>query len=302
MRKIKLVSFGGCSGYDILTTDVSWRSKFSLTERYDGSVSRSFFKPGKIAARLYEEMMPLGNNFPNNSIKEKVRRQLSVIFKTFTVESILKTQTPNTIVIIDPSYELCDFYEKDDEAFDILGDWQDIKMYFPEWFRKEVAQNLCKFDMTGTRAAFQRLTNYRELFRLLEEHRCYPFFVDNVSSERVYVKELNSVAVNISLFCSKVSFLTANEKGEYTTLNFDYAIRCIDNLYNKLKDTTSHYYAENPKKHAWFPVERENCFTDPEHKWGYHPAHLHHLSRSTMSKKMHDAIIELYNDNVSIIK
>lgn len=300
MKKIRIVTVGGCTGYDILVTGNEWRKNFSIGDRYTGSVSRSFFKPGKIAARIQEEMLHLIPTFPS-SVREKIKRQIDVIVKTNNIESIVRQQTPNTVVLVDAGYELLDFYEKDDEAFDILPEWDEISSYFPDWFRKEIAQNICKFDTKGTSTAFQRLNCYREFYRLTTEQKCLCVYIDNPATERVYVKELNSVGVNISLFCSKVPFLTATSDGKTLTLNFEYAIKSIDMLYTMLRTRTQDYYAGDDKKAAWFYIDKEMCFADPEHHWGYHPAHLHYTCRSVLMQQLHSTIISLYEKNISSI-
>lgn len=300
MQKIKLVSIGGCVGYDILMTGVSWRHKFYMMARYMGSVSRGYFKPGKIAERLHDEMQSLIDNIPNN-LRSKVNRQLLAICKTDTIESIVKRQPPNTIIIVDPGYELSDYFDDGNESFDIFPEYEEIEQFFPDWFRLKVAQNRFKFDVASPRVEAERDETYLNFFKLLSDQKCLACFIDNASTERTFIKKLNSVSVTISAFNSRVPFLTSNAEGEQMMLNYNYARRLIDRLYRRIKTNKEKYYSgENADKAVWFDIDRELCFADPEHRWGYHPTHLHFLCRQIYVDKLHNALIDLYNQNVKI--
>jgi hypothetical protein len=301
MRKIKIATIGGCTGYDILMTNVNWRQKFLLTDVYMGSVSRSYFKPGKIAERLQEEMESLKHTFPSKH-KENINRQLKVIFKNETIDSIIRKQAPSTIIMIDPGYELSDYFDDGNESFDIFPYWEDIQEFFPEWFRLKVAQHRYKFDVASPRVEAERDETYLNFFKLLSDQRCLAIFIDNASTEKSYIKKLNSVAVTISAFNSRVSFLTASANGEQTTLNFNYARRLIDRLFRRIKTNKEKYYSgENASKATWFDIDRDMCFADPEHRWGYHPAHLHHTCRVVLCERLHDEIIKLHQQNIVVI-
>jgi hypothetical protein len=302
MHKIKLVSIGGCVGYDILMTGVTWRHKFYMMSRYMGSVSRGYFKSGKIAERLQEEMPLLMNSVPNH-MKAKVDRQLKAICKTDTIQSIIKRQIPNTIIIVDPGYELSDYYDDGDESFDIFPEYEEISNYFPDWFQIKVAKNRFKFDVASPRVEAQRDETYLDFFKLISNQKCLACFIDNASTERSYIKKLNSVSVTISAFNSRVPFLTSNADGDQMMLNFNYARRLIDRLYRRIKTNKEKYYiGENTDKAVWFDIDKEHCFADPDHRWGYHPTHLHYLCREIYVNKLHDTLVNLYNRNVKIVQ
>lgn len=302
MNKIKLVSVGGCAGYDILMTGTAWRNKFYLNARYMGSISRGYFKPGKISERLLEELPTLDKNFPS-SMRNQLQGQIKAICKVETIESIIKMQMPNTIVIIDPAYELSDYYDDGEESFDIFPDWENFVPYLPSWLVEKVAKNRFKFDMASPRVEKQRVDTYTDIFRLLTEQKCLAFFIDNVATEKSYIRKLNSISSTISAFNSKVTFLTATQDGKQSILNFNYAMRLIERLYRIVKTNKERYYVgEHEHKAAWFDIDREMCFADPEHRWGYHPTHLHHLCRAALVDRFHSELLDLYNKNVKILE
>jgi len=301
VKKIPIVSVGGCAGYDILVSDFNWIRNFSIPNRYTGSVSRSFFKPGKIATRLHDEMTSKRKSFTND-VKLSITRQLDVIFKIENIENIIKKQSPNTIIMVDAGYELSDYYDDGEESFDILPEWQEIQKFFPDWFVKKVSENRYKFDYASRRVEQRRDDTYLEFFNLVTDQKCLAFFVDNVATERTYIKKLNSVATTISSFNSCVSFLTADPEGKNTLLNFNYATRLINRLFRRIKTNVERYYVDDKfLKAKWFNIDKEVCFADSDHRWGYHPAHLHISCRSLLAKPMHDELIKLYQQNMNLI-
>ena len=301
MRKIRVVSVGGCVGYDIMMTNRDWRQKFVLAEVYTGSVSRSQFKPGKIAERLQDEMRSLQETWPREQ-KANINRQLRVIVKTETINSIIQKQLPNTIIMVDPSYELSDYFDDGNESFDIFPFWEDIQQYFPDWFRLKVSQYRYKFDVASSRVESDRVNTYLNFFKVLTDQKCLAMFIDNAATERSYIKKLNSIATTISAFNARVSFLTANADSEQTTLNFNYAMRLIDRLFRIIKTNKEKYFSgEHASKAIWFNIDRSMCFADPEHPWGYHPAHLHYTCRTILCEQLHKELVNLYQQNIVVI-
>ena len=45
----------------------------------------------------------------------------------------------------------------------------------------------------------------------------------------------------------------------------------------------------------WLPVDKNTCFTDFNHRFGYHPAHLHHFSRAIIAKDLYALMNEHYS-------
>ena len=301
MKKIPIVSIGGCAGYDILVSDIAWVRNFYIPDRYSGSVSRSFFKPGKIAERLHDELKTITANH-SNDVKMKIKRQVDVVLKIDNVESIIKKQEPNTIIMVDPGYELSDYYDDGEESFDILPEYDEVKHYFPSWFNQKIAQHRYKFDVASARVELKRDETYLEFFNLVTKQQCLAFFIDNVATEKTYIKKLNSVATTISAFNSTVSFLTVDQEGKNTLLNFNYAKRLINRLFRRIKTNVERYYVEDKiDKAKWFDIDKEVCFADAEHRWGYHPAHLHISCRTLLVKPMHKELINLYQKNTNLI-
>lgn len=301
MQRIPLVSVGGCAGYDILVSNPSWFTTFAVNERYTGSVSRSFFKPGKIATRLYDEMLSTDNKLDSN-IRIRIQRQLDVVLKINSVQSIIEKQSPNTIIMVDPGYELSDYFDDGDESFDILPEYDQVKQFFPEWFNTKVSQNRYKFDFASRRVEAKRDETYLDFFNLVTKQKCLAFFVDNVATERTYIKKLNSVATTISAFNNCVAFLTVDQTGKNTLLNFNYAKRLIGRLFRRIKTNVEKYYVdEKANKAEWFEIDQELCFADDDHRWGYHPAHLHFSCRQALSKPMIDSLLSLYQKNNNLI-
>lgn len=288
MSKINIVSLGGCLPLDILKCDTMFYEKYNIAGNYLGSISRTTIGPGKIANRLEEDMY--GKDIP---IRE--RRQINLVTKNFTPASILERQfSSDTVILVDVSYEIANFYFDGDEIFDLKKFDRNV---MPAWFGETVDRGIHSYDNGSKELAMFQYHALNEFSNKLVAKNIPVIFFDNFFSKHLYNIETNSVATIISLVAGKSPFKRGFKKATGRNVVtyadelelFDYSTRVIDKFY-------AHFKQSIPKDFKMFSANSNSLFSDPTHHYGYHPAHLHRACREMLLEPLtnviHQAIAE----------
>ena len=291
--KINIISLGACTGVDILTTDSKHRDNYTLSNSsiWASSVGRSMVPSGKIAERLLSD---LGDT---SKLSLQARRQLNAITKFNNPVDILKNAPANSVIMVDLGYEITDYVIQGDEEFDMRPGWFDIKHLFPAWLDEVVSTGLTKFDSNSTWGTMHNYTERRrrlqQFFAILNKYKFPVIIIDNAWNPFTYNKEFNSITQTISVFNSRVPFLISDGSQNYIMLNYNYANKIINSVYETAKNTYQTVYKDN-KHWVWFDLDRSMLYSDPEHPHGHHPCHLHYTCRKILNPSLLSLINKLY--------
>lgn len=280
--KPKIASIGSCVANELLSEIPNVNDKFDvdpLLVRHSRP-SSSFIPVGPIGERLYDEMHKITHTLP-----QAVLRQYKYATKDPGLRSFIEGLAEPTVIVLDNSYELASVYLTDKEEFLIHPNFRTLERFFPDWFVKEVHKNVCQYDMFTKVNIMSRHHRIQEFIRLLKKHGHEVVAIDNVYTNREYIRELNCVSQNISTYNKAIPFVKVDDYA-----NYEYAARVFDQFYTVYKKITPHW--------TWVPINPEHCFSDPHHKWGQHPVHLHLESKKLLALELEKCInIALQNLN-----
>lgn len=284
---------------DVLNADTHQLRNYTYdwNTRYQGSIIRGLVPPGKIAERLYHDMYrqieniktKILNKDPMEWYEYQILIQYSMVLKEPDIKSLIfNNDLP--LILVDYGYEFINHYNFNHEEIDIHPNWNLVKSYFPNWFRLEIEKHLFKFDTTKTNA-FEKFHRYKiEFISNLEKSKKPVIILDNTFTPFSFDSRSNTVVKNLSLFNKEIPFFIVDQTGNEITLNSELALEVFDFYFDvakKLFTGIDNCY--------WLPVDKNTCFTDLNHRFGYHPAHLHHFSRAIIAKDLYALMNEHYS-------
>lgn len=283
MEKINVLTLGGCAAIDILKSNRNHINIYDI-DPWLGSFSRQMWPTNKVAARFAEHFYTIMNNIQNDPNHDEVVMQIWYTLKRYRTPSILiKNLPPNSVVIIDPAYEIKNFYFDGDEIFDLsLKYHRIVKNYMPEWFNDLVDKHYTHFDCGITEIATFQYRAVRKFLKELKRANVPVIAIDNVFTDRVFDYRTNSIATAISTYNSRMPF---GKLHSTDTDKHKYSIDLIDRFYENWRDIM-------PAEFKLFSPDRNMLYADTNHHLGYHPTHLHHTCRVLLEKELSTMIAE----------
>lgn len=289
MEKINVLSLGGCAVSDIINSNRNHVNLYNL-DVWLGSFSRQMWEPGKIASRVKEELHTIvssANSIPSDFVD--VVMQIYFTVKERRTPTILLDNLPkDTVVIIDPAYEIQNFYFDGNEIFDISLNYNRIvKKHMPEWFNNLVAKHHTHFDCGISEIAVFQFRALKEFLRNLKKLNVPVIAVDNLYTDKIFDKNTNSVVTTISNYNSRMPF---GKRHESELERHNYSKELVDRFYELWID----YLPDNFKI---FSPDKKYLYADLDHHLGYHPAHLHHTCRTALNDELGALIVEAVRDH-----
>lgn len=283
---------GACTIHDILACDPLFEQRYTFTH-YLGSISRTFHPIGKIAERL-------GNEIADGKVKPRdyrVKQMFNYITKEVTPSSLLQNVPPNTVIVIDYAYELTNFFFNQQELFDLISTYNNIKTFLPNWLYKEITKHTYPFDSGIQEIARHQYRTMKQFQTEIVASLNLPVIVFNNSfSKHIYDRKTNTVAEILEF---------PDVLPRYNRiLPFKYSLLTTENEFMKYEysqNLLNHFYS-NIKKHLpldvkTFDIASENVYADPDHKYGYHPVHYHQTCRAVLWSKLRTTILEAISDH-----
>ena len=298
MNKKPLAIIGSCLMTDVLNADTHQLRNYTYdwNTRYQGSIIRGLVPPGKIAERLYHDMYrqieniktKILNKDPMEWYEYQILIQYSMVLKEPDIKSLIfNNDLP--LILVDYGYEFINHYNFNHEEIDIHPNWNLVKSYFPNWFRLEIEKHLYKFDTTKT-STLQRHHRYKDFISYLEKSKKPVILLDDTFTPFSFDSHSNTVVKNLSLFNKEIPFFVFDQDGQEITLNSEMALNVFNSFFSVAKKLFSKI-----DNCYWLPVDKNTCFTDLNHRFGYHPAHLHHFSRAIIAKDLYALMNEHYS-------
>lgn len=282
MDKINIAIVGGCAPEDILKSDRSHIDLYNITY-YTGSLSRHH-NPGKVAARLKEEMHDILNQVIGNPNYDFVLMQILYVIKEHhTPYTFIDNLPENTVVIVDPAYEIKSFYFDGDEMFDIhLGYNTKIRPYMPDWFNTLISKHRMVFDNGSKEIAMYQYKSVVNYLKYLEKKNLPVIMIGNLYTKKIFDETTNHVADALPLFNSKIPFAYKEDTlGNYTLIN---------RFYEVWEDVGREGF-------KIFSPDINMIYADPNHRCGYHPTHLHYSCRKILNNELRALIVEAIGDH-----
>jgi len=178
-------------------------------------------------------------------------------------------------------------YDDGLERFVVPPAWNKNKIYFPNWLVKKIDSfPTYQADMISKEQSDLRVRNtYSVNDTLTRIFGSNIIAIGSVYTNKQYISELNTVSESILLsdYNIPIPFIKMTASGEEAHINSQYFSRRYDSF-----DKTVRYKYPN-----WTQIipDKSMCFSDPNHKWGPHPCHLHPLSMNQFRKPLEDALI-----------
>lgn len=282
-HKLNIIAVGSCLIEDILRAD-SLRAKKYIIKSYYGSITRGAEPPGKVAQRLLNEVpKPTKENF--------FARQYKFVTKDPSPYSIIKNNiNSKSIIIVDFSYEMNDFFFDGNEIFDLIPH-KNPAVGYPEWFQQLVHKNTFNFDNETSELVMHQYKGLLKFRRFLETLDAPVIVMDNFFTKKVYDKQSNTVGSIIPLY-NRAMLPFKNVKGISNDLElFYYNESIIENFYTKIRENIAPFGVTFFK-----PKDRGQLFADLDHPWGFHPIHLHRLCRERQARDLYALIQSVYKD------
>lgn len=283
MKKLKLVSIGSCTAMDILKSDPRYHYDFACQKYFLGSISRSYYPPGKIANRLLED---IGDT---KILNPQLQRQVDAILKRNTPLEIINTIDKDSIVLLDFGYETVNFFFNELEIFDINPNYLAIKSMLPQWLNDEITKHAVYFDCGISELVRHRWRSLRKFCYALAEKSVPVIVFDNMFTNKIYNESTNSVAeVMPALFNTKVSISSKSFRND-EVLQYQHSLDTLNSFYENLK-------SEMPKTFKWFSIDQNLVYADLNHPMGYHPVHYHKTCNEMLCTRLKSLIVnEYYN-------
>lgn len=272
---------------DILKSDPTYRFNFTCQKYFLGSISRSYYPPGKIANRLLEELN--GIEVLNMRLKE----QIDAILKRNTPLELISNIEKDTVVLLDFGYETVNFFFNELEIFDITPNYRGIRTMLPAWLDQEIIKHAIYFDCGISELVRHRWRSLKKFCYTLADKGVPVIVFDNMFTNKIYDQSTNSVAeVLPALFNSKVSISNKSFRND-EVLQYQHSLDTLNSFYENLK-------SEMPKAFQWFSIDRDLVYADPMHPMGYHPVHYHKTCNQMLSTQLKTMIIDEFAKSKSM--
>ena len=291
MDKIKVFVIGSCTAEDILEVNPSDKDLHFIVDRFVGSISRSMYKPGKMAERLQEDTdFDIYFKSLPFKLQRTVSRQVNLITKQKNALSLLENVSSDSVVIVDVGYELSAFYSHNYELFDIFHSYEYIERHLPLWLTTLIDKHKYFFDSGIKEYAIQTWKNYKKFFTVIEQKKCSCIIMSRTLVKHVYDETSNQVIPAIPLFNRSFQKIFKHNKSSNQYDIFNYNNELIDSVYRILMDIADNRYPV-------FQIPIDKMYCDLHHPFGYHPTHYHPTCRQMLYEPLKKLIIETHLEN-----
>jgi hypothetical protein len=273
---INIATIGSCTPYDILKADPNFKSKYNVIFTYLGSISRTYYPPGKIALQVQKDPNLLRIKNLN------LQNQLQLILKEKDLLSMIKSAPIDTVIIIDYAYELNRYFYDGSEMFDITSTYGRATPYMPDWLKNTIDSHNRYFDSGDIGIARRQYEYMQDFASQVASLPCIPIMFGDTFTSNVYIKELNQVGKILPLYTKK-TFLARNKNFSDEMLAYQYSHKIIENFYKNISNGT-------PKNFERFDIDLDKVYSDSSHPNGPHPAHYHYSCRMALSAQLSDLI------------
>lgn len=282
MEKINILTIGGCAIDDILKCERSHVDLYNI-DLYLGSISRQH-EPGKVAARLKEEMEGILKNVKETKYYTPVLRQILYVIKEYvTPTSLIERLETDTVVIVDPAYEIKPFYFDGNEMFDIHLDYHTlIKQHMPDWFNQLILKHTMFYDNGSKEIALHQYHTIVKFLKYLDKKNVPVIVVDNLFTKKIFDPATNSVVDAVPLFNSRIPFGDTED---------------VLAKYNLIVRFYRNWRESKPDRFKLFSPNIDMIYADSNHHRGYHPTHLHHTCRKMLNNELKALIVEAVRDH-----
>lgn len=215
------------------------------------------------------------------------KRQYDFVQKQPSPYTITENLPPNSIIILDYSYEISNMFFDGNEIFDLVR--RDPGIGFPAWFGELVNKHTYGFDNGIKELALFQHHALMKFNSYLGTLNVPVIFIDNFFSRNVYDPASKSIATIIPLYNKSMHF--KNVKASTSELElFEYSQRVIDQFYSSIRKR------KDSRFKLFSPKDPNKLFSDLSHPWGYHPIHLHRICREVLLNDLvaliHEAMAE----------
>lgn len=282
MDKINVLIIGGCAAEDILKCDRSHIDLYNI-DIWLGSLSRQS-EPGKVAARLKEEAPDIIKRVEGTPYKIDVLMQLLYVIKEHRTPKILVDNVnSNTVVIVDPAYEIKSFYFDGDEIFDLnLKYHTHVKQFMPDWFNELVMHHTKLYDNGSKELATYQYRSVVNFLKYLEKKNLPVIMIDNLFTKKILHEDTKTVVDALPLFNSMIPFKAKEDiLSKYNLITW---------FYDNWKDVRRPGF-------KMFSPDIDMIYADPNHHIGYHPTHLHHTCRKVLNNQLRALIVETLSEH-----
>lgn len=288
MEKINIVTLGGCAASDILRSNKNHVNLYNI-DPWLGSVSRQSWAPDKVAARLKEEAKSIHDKAKNSSSLVNTEVQLFYTIKERrTPATIIDSLPENTVVILDPAYELMRFYFDGNEIFDIELNYKThVRKHMPDWFNALIDKNTLRFDCGIKEIAKFQYRSIDNFMQMLDKRNIPTIAVDNLFTRKIYDPATNSTADAIPQWNSRMPFQWSSSN---ELENYEYANNLVSRFYSMFREKL-------PSNFKLFSPNVDKIYADLNHHLGYHPTHLHHTCRQLLNAELSALIVEALADH-----
>lgn len=287
MEKINILTLGGCAADDILRANRNHTNLYNI-DVWIGSISRQYWEPGKVASRLKEDMSTILPRITDTKVKIPTTVQWLYTIKEYrTPQKLLESLTPNSVVIVDPAYEIQNFYFDGNEIFDVhLMYDSTVRKHMPDWYNLAVNKYYTRYDNGIMELTMFQYHTSKAFMAALEKMKVPVIVIDNLYTNKIYDPITNSVGSALPLYVSKMPFALKGTVLE----NHDYSTKLIEKFYELYKRVV-------PSSFKIFSPDVKKIYADPNHHQGYHPTHLHHTCRTVLNDELNALIVEAVADH-----
>jgi len=294
MIKRKLFVLGSCLLIDIITENKDIFNKYFDLGSTDWNQHRMMTttisllnsSPGAIASRLQDEMHVTVQK--GHGIDYK---QYNSIVKPINLTDFLQQVSPGDVLLIDFHGDMYPTYDNGLEKFEIHPGWNRNKMKYPNWLIQVIESfPTYQADMISSEQGAIKRRDTKIVTEVLSRvFGSNIIAIGSVHTNKQYLKELNSVgeALSLSDYNVHIPFIKIDANGNENHINFKFFSR----IYDSFDKATRHLHPD------WTHIvpDKSMCFSDPDHRYGIHPCHLHPLSMNQFRKPLEDALVKLCN-------
>lgn len=285
---INLITIGSCTPLEIMQTDPEFSSKYHLLYRYTGSVSRTYYSPGKISLNiLKDKTLCEAKNF-------FIKQQLTAILKDQDLISIVRSSPKDTVIIIDLAYELWRFYYDGIEMFDICAFYPRIENSIPTWLKDTISKNKKNFDNENLSIARRQYEYIEDFITQLSQISNNVIVFGNTFTSNMYCNNTNQVGTFLPvhrIYNAKIP-IGKNYNFSSEIMAYHYIVKVIENFYNNLNK----FVSKIPNL-TRFHIDLNKVYSDPYHHQGPHPSHYHRSCREFLRPLLENTINEVLHKN-----
>lgn len=285
---INLITIGSCTPLEIMQTDSNFFSKYNLLYKYTGSISRTYYPPGKIALNIMKDK----NLYATKNVL--LKQQIDAITKEQDLLSIIRSSPKNTVIIIDLSYELWRFYYDGIEMFDVCSFYPRIENSIPTWLKDTISKNKKNFDNENLSIARRQYEYIEDFITQLSQISNNVILFGNTFTSNMYCNNTNQVGTFLPvhrIYNAKIP-IGKNYKFSSEIMAYQYIVKVIQNFYNNLNK-----FVSKISNLTSFHIDLNKVYSDPYHHQGPHPSHYHRSCREFLQPLLETTINDVLQKN-----